>query len=448
MLSQGEKCFCSVGIDIHQEDLYFHVQNIRGDSPVEESYVGKSFYQTIPDCINWIRRFDPDVVVMESTGCYYQSLYNLLELACIPAVIVNPRHVRGMQGKKTDESDAKWLSEVGLMGAYTPSYIPPFYYRNLREMSRQAIRNTNAIQSIKNRISKEFNLAGYRLNLVFSDVFGKNAMIAKREILAGTPPEKILSKLQLKRLKASKEVILSALSGKMTPELKYTIESNERIMNCLKEEVTNAQNILAKEVMKHDPEFYMLLMGIPGWNTISTVNFIIEVGGKDFVNSFRNPEAFASWLGVCPGNNESAGKRKSGRCRKGNSFLRRTLCEVAQAAVRAKDTTFSNKYQSLVIRLRAKKSIFAIAHHIAKLIYHLVKNMEPYEEKNVNYQEKSCRKNARRWLKLLSTNPEIAICATINDTGEIFESADGNNILPLLNYIQAQTQRKKQQLTV
>ena len=139
----------------------------------------------------------------------------------------------------------------------------------------------------KNSFSLPFDFSFAFLFIVFSDVFGKNAMIAKREILAGTPPEKILSKLQLKRLKASKEVILSALSGKMTPELKHTIESNERIMNCLKDEVMSAHDILAKEVMKHDPEFYMLLMGIPGWNTISAVNFIIEVGGKDFVNSFR-----------------------------------------------------------------------------------------------------------------------------------------------------------------
>ena len=141
-----------------------------------------------------------------------------------------------------------------------------------------------------------------------------------------------------------------------------------------------------------DKRIFNILTDMPGWREITHLQCIVEVGGAEFVEAFSNCHKFASWLGVCPGNSESTGKRKSGICRKGNAFLCRILCEVAQSAAHAKNTTIPNRYQSFVIRLSVKKSIFSIAHFMTKLVYHLVKNNEEYVVQYVDYRCKSCEK--------------------------------------------------------
>ena len=427
---QGQKCTSCIGIDVHQKILVCHLRDLRGSSIFDECREFRSFEGDLDALHDWVLERNPELILMESTGCYYQSVYDILEepvldnKAEFKIAVVNPRHVKGMQGKKTDESDASWLAQVGIMGGYTPSYIPNLKYRNLRAVSRDLVKLTQLLQSLKNRESKNFNLAGFRFNVVFSDAFGENARKAKALILTGVKPEDVVEQLQLNRLKSSKEDIVAALSGTLTPEMTFVLKSiHEQIIET-ENKIKAHIGFLKEKVLEDesDKRIFNILTDMPGWGEITALQFIVEVGGAEFVEAFSNCHKFASWLGVCPGNNESAGKRKSGRCRKGNAFLRRILCEVAQSAAHAKNTTFYGKYQSLVIRLKAKKSIFAIAHFIAKLVYHLVKNNEEYVEQNVDYRSKSCEKNARRWLNDISRYTGLDIVASDRYTGDVIIS--------------------------
>ena len=181
-------------------------------------------------------------------------------------------------------------------------------------------------------------------------------------------------------------------------------------------------DLLTQKVMKLEPELLKYLVTIPGFDIMSAVGFIIEIGGKNVLDAFASEERFSSWLGVCPGNNESAGKRKSGKARKGNKFLRRILCEVAQAAVRTKNTTFMTKFNCLKIRLGFKKSVFAIAHKISRIAFLLIKNSQSFVDPNIDYQQEMLKKNASRKIKELLKLEDWLIHAENMLTGETLES--------------------------
>ena len=310
---------------------------------------------------------------MESTGTYWMTPYDALEQANLPISIVNPAHVKRMDGRKTDQEDARWLSQIAVNGSFIPSYIPSMEFRHLRMAARNLCKQIESLSDLKNRETKAFVVAGFRLN-VFSDQFGKLATLAKNSLLEGKTGEEVvdilLSQKGSKRLKASKTELLEALSGKLTPELKGMIESNRRIYSVFEEEINKNKANLIDTVRQLEGENFELLQTIPGINDLSAAIILIEIGGsKNFLKAFSTGDNFAGWIGLCPGNNSSNNKRTGRKGRKGNKYLRRILCESAQAASRTKGSTLKSKYQSIKIRLWFKRSIVAIAHKSARLIF-------------------------------------------------------------------------------
>ena len=368
---------------------------------------------------------------MESTGNYWMSPYDALEEAGLPISIVNPAHVKGIPGRKTDISDACSLADRGLSGQYKPSYIPPLEFRHLRAVERNLTKQTETLQTYKNRETKFFVTAGYRLS-VFSDEFGKTAMTAKQAILDGKTPEEVLACVMAekgsKRIRASREELLESFQGNLTIHLKKAIESNRRLYSCLEKEIKMNREYIISEIKRLDGKNYKFLQTIPGISELSAAIILIEIGGGDnFIKAFQRGDSFAAWLGLCPGNNDSNSKRTGKKGRHGDRYLRWILCEVAQAAVKTKGTTFRSKFQSLIIWRSYKCYIVPIAHKIAKMIHYVILHQRPYKDPQIDYQALSCKRNRSRWIKKLMECEDIEITVTNTVTGEVYNSQTFKN---------------------
>ena len=369
----------------------------------------------------WCKDHHADLVIMESTGIFWKSPYAFLEKVGIRAAVVNARQIKQMEGKKTDMADAEWLAHVGLLGCFSRSFIPDEVYRELRNPARYLFKLIDTLSAEKNRYHKVLADAGFRLSCIFSDLWGVNAQKCIEAILAGKSPEEIFSMLDLRRLKASEEDIRDALEGELSEFARFTLLEIKDHITFLECKIAKIRETIADKVKSLLPTQVILLQTIPGISEDAAVRILIELGGSD-MSAFKTGDKLTSWIGVCPGNNESAGKRKHGHIRKGNYYLRRILCECANAAVRTKDTTYQSKYRSLSLKKGAKRSIIAIVRRMVLDIFYVLKNGVGYRDPQIDYQEESAKKNARRWIKLLCSLPEWQVSATCLQSGEIFSS--------------------------
>ncbi len=414
---------CVIGIDVHLTTLVCHAEWDEDGVRHSDSATFGTFKNQKKAMAAWCRAHNPDLVLMESTGIYWKSPYAFLEKVGIRAAVLNARQVKQMAGKKTDMADAEWLAHVGRVGCFSSSFIPAEIYRELRKPERYLLKVTDTLAAEKNRFLKILSDAGYRLSVVFSDVHGVNATRAIDGIIEGKSPDTIFAELDLSRLKkANAEDIKEALEGELSMFDRFILLEIKQSIKELKERISRIENFIIEEIKRIHPRALLLLQTIPGISEKAAVRLLIELGG-DKLDAFKTAEHLASWIGVCPGNNESAGKRKSGRTRKGNYYLRRILCECANAAVRAKGTTLQSKYQSLRVRKDGKRSIIAIVHKIVKYIFCVFKNKEGYRDPQINYAEESARRNARRWISTLCKLAEWQVNAVDLSTGEVFSSA-------------------------
>ena len=234
------------------------------------------------------------------------------------------------------------MARAGLLRG---SFVPPAKLRELRLISRQRQKLVGQLASEKNRLHKVLTDSGIRLGVVVSDLHGKSARLMVKAIIAGQPPEAII-KLASRRLKASREEIFDALQGEMTASHRFVLNELMQHIEYIEQCIARFDAQLLEGLQEQAP-ILALLQTLPGVDRIGAAMLIVEIGTD--MAAFGSPDRLASWVGICPGNNESAGKRKSGRLRKGNTYVRRLLCEFAHAASRTQ-STFQSKFQSLVIR--------------------------------------------------------------------------------------------------
>ena len=254
-----------VGCDVHQKTVVCHAKKLVGNEWVDSKATFSTNYKELDNFANWVAQFDPEAILMESTGVYWQTPYEALENNNLPIYLVNPSHVKRMIGRKTDTQDAEWLSQVGIMGTFTPSYIPIKEYRDLRVISRNITKLTNMRQSLKNRENKFFIQAGFRLQ-VFSDQFGKAATLAKDMILSGKSPEEIVAAIKqsgIRRLKATDEELLEAFYGKLTEPIKRVILDNRELLLSVTNKIDDETTFIVQQITKLDERNFRLLQTIP-----------------------------------------------------------------------------------------------------------------------------------------------------------------------------------------
>jgi transposase len=232
---------------------------------------------------------------------------------------------------------------------------------------------------------------------VVSDLHGQSARAMVKAIVAGQPPHQVL-KLASRRLKASREELFDALQGELTDSHRFVLDE---LMQHIEEIEARIARFDARllEGLASENNALTLLQTLPGVDLIGAAMLLVEIGTD--METFGSADRLASWVGICPGNNESAGKHKSGRIRKGNPFVRRLLCEFAHAASRTR-SVFQSKFQSLIVRRGHKRAIVALAHKLLRTIFFMLKRREHYQDSATNYEALSVQRNAPRWIKALT----------------------------------------------
>ena len=346
---------------------------------------------------DWCAAIDPAEIVMESTGNYWKSPYAALEKVGIRAKVVNARHVKNVLGRKTDIGDAEWLAMLSRAGLLRGSFVPEADHRELRLVSRQRQKLVGILASEKNRLHKVLTDSGIRLGVVVSDLHGQSARAMGKAFIEGRPPEEVIQ-LASRRLKASRDEMMDALHGELTPTHRFVLDELMQHIEDIEERIRRFDQKLL-EGLSGAGDALMVLQTIPGVDLIGAAMLLVEIGTD--MSVWENEERLSSWVGICPGNNESAGKRKSGRMRKGNPYVRRLLCEFAHAASRT-ESTFKAKFQGLLVRRGRKRAIVAIAHKLLRTIFFMLKRGQHYRDTTVNDEEMSVKRNAARWIKKLT----------------------------------------------
>lgn len=387
-----------IGLDIHQAQITACalLEQADGSVRIEQRQFG-AFKRDRKALAEWAASLSPDEVVMESTGIYWKSPYAALEAAGVRIKVVNARHVKHVPGRKTDVGDAQWLASLSRAGLLHASFIPPAKLRELRLIARQRQKLVGHLASEKNRLHKVLTDSGVRLGVVVSDLHGQSARAMVKAIIAGLPPHEVI-KHASNRLKASREEIFDALQGELTDSHRFVLDELMHHIEEIEARIARFDTRLLSE-LESERNALMLLQTLPGVDLIGAAMLLVEIGTD--MDAFGSPDRLASWVGICPGNNESAGKRKSGKVRKGNPSVRRLLCEFAHAASRT-TSMFKSKFQSLVVRRGYKRAIIAIGHKILRTIFFMLKRREHYRDSATDYEALSVQRNAPRWIKALT----------------------------------------------
>ena len=386
-----------IGLDVHQAKISACavIEQADGTMTVEHHEFG-GFKRDRRALAQWVKDYCPDVVVMESTGIYWKSPYAALESQGIAAWVVNARHVKNVPGRKTDVGDAQWLATLARSGLLRASFIPPADIRHLRLIARQRQKLGGMLASEKNRLHKLLADAGIWLNVLVSDIHGQAGWAMVKALIEGQSVNEVLNLAG--RLRASREQLFDALQPEeLSGSHRFVLREIMAHIEELEARMSRFDLALIKGLDTWRPQL-ILLQTIPGIDLMGAAMLLVEIGAD--MDSFGSAEKLASWVGICPGNNESAGKRKSGKTRKGNAWVRRLLCEFAQAAARSR-CALKDKFAALSIRKGHKNSIVALAHKMLRTLFAMLKNNTPYRDKVVDYEALSVQRNAPRWIKML-----------------------------------------------
>ena len=343
---------------------------------------------------DWLQSQHVTHVAMESTGVYWKPVWNILE-GQFAVVLVNAQHIKAVPGRKTDIKDCQWIAELLQHGLLRGSFVPPTPIRQLRDLTRMRASLRQDHTAVANRMQKVLEDANIKLAAVASDWLGVSGRAILAQLLAGEEDAEKLSALSRGRLRSKLPAMQLALEGRMT-------EHHRWILRVLHEQLVFLEAQIAKldakiqEQLRDYQEAIALCTTIPGIEEVAAANLVAEIGVN--MDQFPSAQHLASWAGVCPGNHESAGKRLSGKPRKGSTWLRRSLCQAAWAASHAKDTYLAARFRRLAARKGKKRAIVAVAHTILVSMYHMLKNKQPYRELGADFLDRRHAENVKRYL--------------------------------------------------
>jgi transposase len=385
------------GIDVHR---MLHVVTVlieQPDGSVER--LCRQFGGFKRDCralATWLAELQIEQVVMESTGIYWKSVYAHLERHGIRASVVNAHSIKKVPGHKTDVADSEWLAVLCRFGLIKPSFIPPQDLRELRLLARYRRKLNTMRASETNRLHKVLDDGGMKLGGVVSDINGVSARAMVKGLIEGQDPVALLGHAR-GALKHKTEELAASLESDLSERHMFVLRHLHDHIEWLDWKLAEIDRYLL-DAMQPYAWAHKLLQTLPGIDAIAAALILVEIG--DDMTRFGSPARLARWAALSPGNNESAGKRKSGRTGHGNHAIRYILCECANAARNTK-STLASKYHSLKVRKPHKKVIVAIAHKMIRLIYILLSRKQPYIDQKIDYDAMSARKNAPRWIKQL-----------------------------------------------
>ena len=414
---------CVGGLDVHKKTVVATRMRVTEDDRLE--WETETFGTTTPELLklhDWLAEWGCTHVAMESTGDYWKPVFNLLE-DNFEVLLVNAQHVKHVPGRKTDVCDAEWLAELLLHGLLKPSFIPPKPQRALRDLTRYRTKLVQERTRVVNRVQKLLEGANIKLASVATDIMGVSARAMLEEIAAGQTDAALMANLARGRMRNKIPELEKALIGLVGPHHRFLLVKQLAHIDFLDEQIDDISGEIARwfgtqsqrpggesgigtngeSVTPETPppdedapltwdEAVALLDTIPGVNRKTAEDMLAEMGLD--MSQFPTDKHLTSWAGLAPGNNQSGGKRYSGRTRKGSRTLSAVTVQAAWSAVRTKDTFLKSRYHRLAARRGKKRAIVAVARSILTSAWHILTYRQPYRELGGDYFDQR-RKDAK-----------------------------------------------------
>lgn len=387
-----ERC---CGLDIHKQTVVACVVLPgTGKEPHKEIRTFGTMTADLLELADWLTAQGVTHVALESTGVYWKPAWNILE-GSFTLLLVNARHIKQVPGRKTDVKDCAWIADLLRHGLLRASFVPELPQRELRELTRYRTTLIRERTAERNRIQKTLEGAGIKLGNVATDVFGASGRQMLEALVEGTTDAATMADLAKGQLRAKLPQLERALTGRVGAHQRFLIAQQLAHLDGLDELINRLSQEIAERLRPFEDKIARL-DGITGVGQRTAEILLAEIG-TDVVR-FPSAAHMASWAGLCPGNNESAGKRKSGKTRKGDVWLRTALIEAAQGASRGKDTYLASQYHHLVTRRGKKKATVAVAHSILRIVWHLLDHDCEYVDRGARYLEDRDRQHIERQL--------------------------------------------------
>jgi transposase len=382
------------GLDVHKKTV---AACLRGPGPngtrAEEI---RTFGTTTRDLLrlsDWLSAAGCTHVAMESTGVYWRPVYQILE-GHVELLLVNAQHIKTVPGRKTDVKDCQWIARLLEHGLLRASFVPPAPLRELRELTRARRQLVEDRARDANRVQKVLETANIKLAAVATDVLGVSGRAILKALVAGERDAETLAALARGLLRKKKAQLREALVGRVTDHHAFLLQGLLSHIEFLDQQIALFDARIKAQTQPFAAALERLDT-IPGIARRSAEQILAELG--DDMSRFPTAANAASWTGICPGNNESAGKRKSGRTRKGNRWLRATLTECARGAVRARHGYLAAQYHRIARRRGDKKGITAVGHSILVIAWHVLRTGEPYRDLGHEYFDRLDRDRLVRY---------------------------------------------------
>ena len=366
------------GLDVHKKSVVACRRRLTSSGRRVEKEVA-TFGTTTPQLLAllaWLQEWDVTHVAMESTGVYWKPVWHMLE-GHVELLLVNARHLKTVPGRKTDVKDCEWIAQLMQYGLLRGSFVPSPEVRQWRDLTRHRTQLTGQRTAVVNRIHKVLEDANVKLASVISDIMGVSGLRMLRAMVSGERDAAVLSQLGDPKLRASQEALQESLQGQLTEHHRFMLEGLLDQVTFLDAQMARLDERLEEQMRPFEAQLRRLDT-IDGIDRVGAQSLLAELGPD--MGQFPDADHLSSWAGMSPGNDESAGKRRSGKTTKGNKWLRRTLTQAAWGATKRKGRYLSAQYRRLASRRGTNRAIVAVGHTILVAAYYILKDGAEYHE--------------------------------------------------------------------
>ncbi len=381
------------GLDVHKETIVACVRIMVGAKVSRECRTFETTTVGLLTLLAWLTEAGCSHVAMEATGVYWKSVWNILSEGNFDLIVANAAHIKNVPGRKTDMNDAMWIADLLACGLIRGSFVPDQAFQELRALLRTRKQLTREQTRHVQRLQKTLEEANIKLDSVISDIMGVSGRRIIEAMIAGVKNPQKLAGLADRRIKASPKELYDALHGRLTDHHRFRLRLHLGQCDTLATAIAAVDQEIEASIDRMDEaveagqtpfrSLIGLLSGIPGVSTLSAQSILAEITPD--MSRFASAGHLVSWAGLCPGQNESAGKRKSSRLRKGAPWLKTTLVQCATSAVKKKDSYYKAQYQRLKSRRGPQTAICAVAASMLTTIYHMLKDGTHFQDLGANH---------------------------------------------------------------